>query len=66
MNTSELSLVIGKIKSDYKKQKISETAAKTQLQSIDWNNIVEDTVSKTLLQTVVKATILILNTPKEL
>lgn len=65
MNTSELSLVIGKIKSDYKKQKISETAAKTQLQSINWDSIVEDTVSKTLLQSVTKATILILDTPKE-
>lgn len=65
MNTSELSLLIGKIKTDFKKQKLSKAEAKLQLQNINWDIVVEDTVSKSSLKSVATATIMLIDLPKE-
>lgn len=65
MNTSELRLLIGKIKTDFKKQKLSKAEAKLQLQNINWDNVVEDTVSKLSLKSVATATIMLIDLPKE-
>jgi len=57
MNTSELRSHIGNIRANYFKGQMTSSDAKAQLEAIDWDNIEEDVVPKNGLQTVVNATL---------
>lgn len=58
MNTSNLRTLIGNIRSDFIKSNITPEEAKAQLQNIDWDAVVEDTVSKDSLRAVANASIM--------
>ena len=58
MNTSNLRTLIGNIRSDFIKSNITPEEAMAQLQNIDCDAGVEDTVSKDSLRAVANASIM--------